>query len=126
MSVPKSMQRIVIVPRGSGTSSIMKNKNGDISGMLEVRVYAIDFFKLSNMMRPSSTPVTMDAKLSSRSTMSAASLLTSLPAMPIATPMSAFFSAGLYVYLAIVLTGYVYLRIRFDRVLLYFGILHPM
>jgi hypothetical protein len=36
----------------------------------------------------------MVAKLSSSSTMSAASLETSVPVMPIATPMSAFFSAG--------------------------------
>ena len=36
----------------------------------------------------------MDAKLSSVRMMSAASLATSVPAMPMATPMSAFFSAG--------------------------------
>mmetsp|Transcript_21739 Transcript_21739/g.73882 ORF Transcript_21739/g.73882 Transcript_21739/m.73882 type:complete len:215 (+) Transcript_21739:1245-1889(+) len=62
--------------------------------MLEVRVYAIDFFRLSKMRRPSSTPFTMEAKLSSMRIMSAASLDTSLPAMPIATPMLPFFSAG--------------------------------
>src|SRR3989304_6281885 len=36
----------------------------------------------------------MEAKLSSASTMSAASFATSVPAIPIATPMSAFISAG--------------------------------
>jgi hypothetical protein len=36
----------------------------------------------------------MEAKLSSVSVMAAASLVTSVPVMPIATPMSAFFSAG--------------------------------
>jgi len=36
---------------------------------------------------PSSTPVTIDAKLSSRRIMSAACLLTSDPAIPIATPV---------------------------------------
>ena len=46
------------------------------------------------MMRPSSTAATMVAKLSSSSTMSEASLDTSVPVMPMATPMSAFFSAG--------------------------------
>lgn len=43
---------------------------------------------------PSSTPVTMEAKLSSRRIMSAACLDTSEPEIPMATPMSAFFSAG--------------------------------
>lgn len=54
----------------------------------------MDFFRLSKMRRPSSTPVTIDAKLSSRRIMSAACLETSEPAIPIATPMSAFFRAG--------------------------------
>ncbi len=46
------------------------------------------------MPRPSSTAATMLAKLSSVSVIAAASLATSVPAIPIATPMSAFFSAG--------------------------------
>src|SRR3989337_724640 len=46
------------------------------------------------MTRPSSTAATMVAKLSSARTMSAASLLTSVPVMPMATPMSASLSAG--------------------------------
>ena len=40
------------------------------------------------MRRPSSTATTMVAKSSSARTMSAASLDTSVPVMPIATPMS--------------------------------------
>jgi hypothetical protein len=44
--------------------------------------------------RPSSTAAMMVAKLSSASTMSAAALDTSVPVMPIATPMSAVFNAG--------------------------------
>ena len=44
--------------------------------------------------RPSSTAATIVAKLSSASTMSAACFETSVPVMPIATPMSAVFSAG--------------------------------
>merc|ERR1719331_3243941 len=88
------MQRIVTVPKGKGTSARMNKRNGEISGMLEVRVYAIDFFRLSKISLPSSTPVTIEAKLSSSRIMSAACLETSDPAIPIATPMSAFFRAG--------------------------------
>ena len=64
----------------------MNMRKGEISGMLDVSVYAMDFFKLSKMRRPSSTPVTMDAKLSSRRIMSAACFDTSEPVIPIATP----------------------------------------
>mmetsp|Transcript_24957 Transcript_24957/g.78137 ORF Transcript_24957/g.78137 Transcript_24957/m.78137 type:complete len:285 (-) Transcript_24957:1105-1959(-) len=46
------------------------------------------------MQRPSSTALTMVAKLSSASTMSAASLATSVPVMPMATPMADCCSAG--------------------------------
>lgn len=94
MSVPRSMQRMVTVPRGRGMSQRMNARKGEISGMFEVRVYAMDFFRLSKINRPSSTPVTIEAKLSSRRIMSAACLDTSEPAIPIATPMSAFFNAG--------------------------------
>lgn len=52
------------------------------------------FFRLSKIRRPSSTPVTMEAKLSSSRTMSAAFLAASEPAIPIAIPISAFFRAG--------------------------------
>jgi len=45
-------------------------------------------------VRPSLTAAPIDAKLSSASTISAASFVTSVPLMPMATPMSAFFSAG--------------------------------
>src|SRR6218665_881771 len=51
-SVPRSMHRIVIVPSGRGTSARMKIRNGEISGMLLVNVYAIDFFRLSKIRRP--------------------------------------------------------------------------
>ena len=46
------------------------------------------------MPLPSSTAATIEAKLSSVSTMSAASRVTSVPVMPIAIPMSAAFTAG--------------------------------
>ena len=48
----------------------------------------------AKIARPSSTAATIEAKLSSASTMSAASFETSVPVIPIATPMSAFFRAG--------------------------------
>ena len=48
----------------------------------------------SKTARPSSMAFTMLAKLSSSSTMSAASLATSVPAIPIAMPMCALLSAG--------------------------------
>lgn len=38
MSVPKSMQRMVTVPRGSGMFAIINIRKGVISGMLLVRV----------------------------------------------------------------------------------------
>lgn len=46
------MQRIVITPRGRGMLARMKRRKGVISGMLEVSVYAMDFFRLSNIRRP--------------------------------------------------------------------------
>lgn len=38
MSVPRSMQRMVMVPRGRGMLTKMKNRKGVISGMLLVSV----------------------------------------------------------------------------------------
>lgn len=38
MSVPKSMQRIVTVPKGRGMLAMMKIRKGVISGMLLVKV----------------------------------------------------------------------------------------
>ena len=89
MSVPRSIHRMVTVPSGWGMPIIMNMRKGVISGMLLVRVYAMDFFKLSKMRRPSSTPVTIEAKLSSNRIMSAACLDTSDPAIPMATPKKA-------------------------------------
>ena len=50
--------------------------------------------RLSYRARPPSTACTIVAKLSSVRIITAASFETSVPVMPIATPMSAFFSAG--------------------------------
>ena len=38
MSVPRSMQRMVMVPRGRGMPRMMNSRKGVISGMLLVRV----------------------------------------------------------------------------------------
>ncbi len=52
------------------------------------------FLRLSKIKRPSAMPCTIDAKLSSIRMTLAASLATSLPMMPMATPTSAFLRAG--------------------------------
>ena len=49
---------------------------------------------LSKIPRPSSTAATIEAKLSSSSTMSAASRVTSVPVTPMAMPISAVWTAG--------------------------------
>ena len=54
----------------------------------------MDFIRLSYILRPSRTDDTIVAKLSSASTTSAASFATSVPVIPIATPILASFSAG--------------------------------
>lgn len=46
------------------------------------------------MFQPQIIALTIDSKLSSRRRMSAAYLATSVPYIPIAKPISAFFSAG--------------------------------
>jgi hypothetical protein len=50
--------------------------------------------QFEKMTRPSSTAATIDAKLSSANTMSAASLETSVPVIPIAIPMFCGFQGG--------------------------------
>jgi len=57
-------------------------------------VYRIILRMFSKMCLPSSTADTMLAKLSSARTISEASLLTSVPVIPMAIPMSAAFNAG--------------------------------
>lgn len=73
---------------------MIKIKNGKISGILLVNVYAIDFFKLSKISLPSSIPFTIEQKLSSSKCISAASLATSEPTIPIAIPILALEIAG--------------------------------
>ena len=64
------------------------------SPMLVGSVHVMNLVRLSNTPRPSSTAASMVAKSSSVSTMSAASLATSVPPRPIATPMLACRNAG--------------------------------
>ena len=64
----------------------MKARKGMTSGMFEVSRYTTVFFKLSKILRPSSTPITIDAKSSSKRIISAASFVTSLPVMFIEIP----------------------------------------
>ena len=79
---------------GSGSPARLAAAISPISPMFEDSRYMRYFLMLSKMPRPSSTAATIDAKLSSVSVMAAASLVTSVPVMPMATPMSAFLSAG--------------------------------
>jgi len=71
ISVPRSIHRIRTVDSGRGTWKRMKKMNGKISGIFDERVYAIDFFKLSKISLPSSTPFTIELKLSSSKSISA-------------------------------------------------------
>jgi len=54
-SVPRSTNRIVIAPNGSGIAAIMYIIIAAISATLLVNVYAISFFRLSNIRRPVKT-----------------------------------------------------------------------
>ena len=63
-------------------------------GMWTEMMYAIAFFRLSKILRPSRTAETMDVKLSSSSTSEDDSRATSVPLPPMAMPMSADFRAG--------------------------------
>lgn len=67
---------------------------GQIYVEFEVRRYMIVFFRLSKTLRPYSVPSMIEEKSSSRSTMSAASFVTSDPEIPIEIPMSACLIAG--------------------------------
>ena len=65
-----------------------------ISPTFDESRYIRYFLILLKTPRPSSTAATIEAKLSSVSVIAAASFVTSVPVIPMATPMSAFFSAG--------------------------------
>lgn len=84
---------------GDGLLQIVKDQSacgdtGDTSVLHSPLPPVPQNFLFPRLTRPCSTPVTMEAKLSSSRIMSAAFLAASEPAMPMATPMSAFFRAG--------------------------------
>ena len=73
---------------------MIRPKNGQISVMFDVSKYTTVFFKLSNIFLPYSIPSTIEAKSSLSKIISAASLETSDPEIPIEIPMSACLMAG--------------------------------
>ncbi len=100
-SVARFTQSICIATRGiapagspsSGPKRIAPAMSS-ISPILEESRYIRYFLMLLKIPLPSSMAATMEAKLSSVKTMSAASVVTSVPVMPMAMPISALFSAG--------------------------------
>ena len=52
ISVPKSMQRMRTALNANGILAITKSTKGASSALLDDNVYAIDFFKLSKIIRP--------------------------------------------------------------------------
>ena len=71
-----------------------KPRNGINSATFEVKLYPVTFFRQSKIILPLFIPITILAKLSSNSIISAASLATSVPTFPIAIPISDFLIAG--------------------------------
>jgi hypothetical protein len=74
---------------GSGKPIRVARKIVAISPILQEMRKVTKVCMLVYMLRPSSTALTMDAKLSSTKIISAAALATSVPVIPIAMPMSA-------------------------------------
>ena len=88
---------ISVIPNhllNNGVNNVAKNSTTTSPILLDNRNW-ITFNILSYIFLPSSTADTTVAKLSSVNITSAASFATSVPTIPIAQPMSAFFSAGL-------------------------------
>ncbi len=93
-SVTRFIHRIMPALRGSSRPNRANVPKTSSSSKLERNRKNENFRILSYIARPPSTAVTIVAKLSSASTMSAASLVTSVPVMPMATPISACLRAG--------------------------------
>ena len=74
---------------------ITKPRKGKSSGTFDVRLYPMIFLRISKITLPCFTPFNMLGKWSSKRRISAASFATSVPTLPIAIPISAFFIAGL-------------------------------
>ena len=79
---------------GSGRPIIMLRNMDIIPTALPIKRYFTNIFMLSNMVLPSSIALTMVANESSARIILLASLLTSVPVIPIAIPTSALFIAG--------------------------------
>ena len=88
------IQRICTGRIGRAVPSTMAVRMTRPSPMLVGRVQTMNLVRLSKTPRPSSMAASMVAKSSSVRTMSAASLATSVPPKPMATPMSACWRAG--------------------------------
>jgi hypothetical protein len=80
--------------RGKGICKMTRATKGQISVIFEVSKYTIVFFRLSKILRPSSTPSTIDEKSSLSKIISAASFVTSDPEIPIEIPISPCLIAG--------------------------------
>ena len=94
VSLTRLIQRMCMGSRGIPRLLIEVTKSSSTSPRLVDSRKRMVFRMLSYMRRPSATADTMVTKLSSESIMSEASLATSVPVMPMETPMSAFLSAG--------------------------------
>lgn len=97
--IPKSYFQIQDENKGDRRCAACREGcRAEESGLTDQCCVAVSSFQLgkevATLFLPSSTPVTIEAKLSSSSTISAAFLAASEPAMPIAIPMSAFLRAG--------------------------------
>ena len=94
VAVARFTQRIMTAVSGAFQFRATAASSTTISARLSATRNCTTFWMLRCTRRPSRTAYTMVVKRSSRSTMSAASFATSVPVMPMATPMSAALSAG--------------------------------
>ncbi len=85
----KLAHKICSAVSGAGSPPTMAPIIIQISDELQDSKYTIKRMMLSRMRRPSLIAKTIDVKSSSMRTISAASLVKSVPVMPIATPTSA-------------------------------------
>ena len=93
-SVTKFIHKICTAIKGKGSPITIARVITKTSPKLQLNKNSTNFLILSKTIRPSSTALTKEAKLSSVKIISDASLATSVPVIPIATPISAFFNAG--------------------------------
>ena len=93
-SVTKLMNSNCTAINGTEKPPIEANNTVIIADKLPESRYIIAFLMFSKTVLPLATALMMVAKLSSAKIMLAASLDTSVPVIPMATPMSAFFKAG--------------------------------